>query len=204
MSNISVTFDKEKAQKLNESVYKTSIAGLYFIDHSLYRDDRGFYSELTKLPEVENVIKQSFEVKQVNLSYSTTNVIRGMHAEGWDKIATVVCGGAFCALADIRPESPTFGQVETFHLGPLYGAVRGSLYVSRGIANSFCVPEGEVDYLYLVNELYKDRDKKGDKSISLFDPDLNIRWPIPKDQMVISERDRQAVTLRELFPEKFK
>jgi len=201
---MTVTFNKEKAQKLNESVYKTNIEGLYFIDHSLHRDKRGFYAELTRFPEIEEVIKKPFEVKQANLSYSKTNVIRGMHAEGWDKLATVVCGAAFCALADIRPNSPTFAKVETFHLGPLHGGTRGSLFITRGIANSFCIPEGDADYVYLVNELYKDRDKKGDQSISLFDPDLNIQWPIPRDQMVISERDQQATTLRKLFPKKFR
>jgi dTDP-4-dehydrorhamnose 3,5-epimerase-like enzyme len=54
-----------------------------------------------------------------------------------------------------------------------------------------------------VDKLYKDRDPAGDQAISLFDPDLNIAWPTPKEEMVISERDRQAVTLREKFPQKF-
>jgi dTDP-4-dehydrorhamnose 3,5-epimerase-like enzyme len=42
-------------------------------------------------------------------------------------------------LVDIRPESPTFSQSETFLLGPEHSY--GALFISNGIANSLCVPE---------------------------------------------------------------
>ena len=110
---------------------------------------------------------------------------------------------AFCALADVRPASPTFGAVETFMLGHGAGAHGGALFIESGIANSFCVLEGPVDYVYGVDRLYRERDPKGDQAISLFDPDLNVAWPIPRAQMILSERDRQSKTLRELFPERW-
>ncbi|MGH8910819.1 MAG: dTDP-4-dehydrorhamnose 3,5-epimerase family protein, partial [Egibacteraceae bacterium] len=45
------------------------------------------------------------------------SVLRGFHAEAWDKLVYVVAGLAFAAVADIRPRSPTFGQVRAFVLG---------------------------------------------------------------------------------------
>jgi len=197
------SFHPSVKNKINQSVYKTKIDGLYFIEPTFFPDERGFYSEIVRLPELEKVIGSPFIVKQTNLSHSKINVIRGLHAEGWNKLATVLTGAAFCALADLRPNSPTFAQVETFYLGVTKGVLRGSLFISQGIANSFCVVEGSVDYLYQVDKLYQDRDPKGDQSISVFDPDLNIPWPIAKDKLIISERDRQAISLRKLFPQKF-
>ena len=60
-----------------------------------------------------------------------------------------------------------------------------------------------MDYIYCVDRLYQDRDKAGDQAISLFDPDLNITWPLNRDKMVLSERDKNAVFLRQKFPHRF-
>jgi len=154
--------------------------------------------------ELESIRKASFNIRQINHSRSEVHVTRGFHAEAWDKLITVFNGVCFCALADIRPDSPTFARVETFLLGNGEGTLDGSLFISQGIANSVCVIQGPVDYMYGVNKLYKDRDPKGDRAISLFDPDLHVEWPISKDQMIISDRDANSVTLRHVFPEKFK
>ena len=59
--------------------------------------------------------------------------------------------------------------------------------------------KGPVEYVYLVDRLYKDRDPAGDVAISLFDPGLNIDWPLKKEEMIISDRDKQAVSLKERF-----
>jgi len=81
--------------------------------------------------------------------------------------------------------------------------LHGSLFIPNGIGNSLCAVKGPVDYLYYVDQLYKDRNTNGDKAISLFDPNLNIEWPIKREDMIISERDKNAVTLTELFPKKY-
>jgi len=117
---------------------------------------------------------------------------------------TVTGGVSFSAIADVRPDSKTFGKVETFLLGVGDQVLKGSLFIQAGIANSVCVITSPVDYMYCVDKLYKDRDKAGDQAIFLFDPDLNISWPIPKNQMILSDRDKTAVTLRKKFPQKFK
>ena len=188
-------------------VYTMPLAGLYYIPHKKFDDDRGFYSELNRIPEIERVTGQPFIIKQLNLSHSNANVIRGFHAEAWDKLLSVIQGIAFCAWADIRPESPTFGQVVTMKIGiptPEHSDAQfGSVFVSNGFANSFCVLSEKLDYLYAVNALYAERDTSKDVALSLFDPDLNVPWPIPQEELVISKRDRQSITLREKFPEKF-
>lgn len=189
--------------ELGNGVFKTKIDGLYFLAYNFNADERGFFAEVGHAHKIEAVTGKPFKVAQINHSRSNLNVVRGMHAEGWNKLTTVINGLAFSALADVRPESKTFGLVETFEFGPENGGLKGSLYISQGIANSVCVLKAPVDYIYCVDKLYQDRDPLGDKAISLFDPDLKIDWPIKKEQMIISERDKNAVTLRQKFPQKF-
>lgn len=189
--------------KVNERIYKTSIPGLYFIDTPIARDNRGFFREVAILPDLQELLPEHFEIKQINHARSEKNVIRGMHAENWNKLVTVAHGTALCVLSDIRPNSPTFLKSECFLLGFSEKATAGSLFITKGIANSVCAIEAPVEYLYFVDSLYRDRNTSKDKAISIFDPDLDIKWPIPKEEIIISERDKDAVMLKELFPDKF-
>jgi dTDP-4-dehydrorhamnose 3,5-epimerase len=197
------TYQPENTLKIAEDIYKTKIDGLYFIPHHSFPDGRGFYSEVARIPELEAVTGHCFVTKQVNHSRSKTNVVRGFHAEAWNKLITVACGKVLSVLVDIRPDSPTFGQSEQFLLGSDDESLKGAIYVTSGIANGFLVLDGPADYLYLVDALYADRDTSRDKAINLFDPDIHMNWPIAQDQMIYSDRDAQAIGLRELFPEKF-
>ncbi len=129
---------------------------------------------------------------------SPGDVIRGIHAEDWNKLVTVTNGLCFCALVDLRKDSATFGKHETLALGTTDQALRGSIFISRGIGNSFCVVAGPVDYVYAVDAIWAGRDTSKDVAINLFDPQVNIEWPIPKEQMIISDRDLQSVNLSDL------
>lgn len=201
--NSPIAYHPSEADRLHADVYQTPIEGLYYLSRTAHKDERGFYAEVARIPEIDSVIKQPFLIKQLNVSFSHSNVIRGFHAENWNKLLTVLEGTCFCAWADTRPNSPTFGQVVTMQVGRGDQAYFGSMFVSSGIANSFCVNNGPLYYLYAVDQLYTERDSSQDVAISLFDPDLNVSWPIPRDKMVISERDNQAISLRERFSEKF-
>lgn len=189
--------------KATDRIYKTSISGLYFINTPLSTDDRGFFREVAILPELQNILSFDFQIKQINHARSEKNVIRGMHAEDWNKLVTVVNGTALCVLSDIRPDSETFLKSEYFLLGSSTDALQGSLFITRGIANSVCAVEAPVDYLYFVDALYKERDISKDTAISIFDKDLHIQWPISKEDIIISERDKNSITLKQLFPDKF-
>ena len=43
------TYQPEKDLKIAEDVYKTSIEGLFFLPHHNYLDNRGFYSEVSRI-----------------------------------------------------------------------------------------------------------------------------------------------------------
>lgn len=192
------TFKPTQENKISDTLYKTSIGGLFYIPHKFFPDERGFYSELARTPEIDVQTGEVFLPKQFNQSRSNENVVRGIHAEGWNKLVSVTNGACFCALVDLRKNSPTYGAHETLILGTTQDEYRGSIYISKGIGNSFCVVNGPADYVYAVDALWAERDTKDDVSINLFDPDINIEWPIPKEKMILSQRDLDSVNLADL------
>lgn len=175
----------------------TTIPGLLILERPLFSDERGFFRELFHKDELEKIIGFKFDGVQMNHSHSLPGVIRGIHAEEWNKIIYPVCGQVFIAIVDIRPDSPTFAKVETFNVGD---DNRIGLFIPNGLANSLCViGDKAVDYIYLVDAYWDGTDTR---AIAWNDPDLNINWPIANP--IISERDKQNLRLRDLFPEKFR
>ncbi|MCH7641094.1 dTDP-4-dehydrorhamnose 3,5-epimerase family protein [Patescibacteria group bacterium] len=189
--------DKNKAEKFAEhNIGKTSISGLLTIERPIFRDERGFFKEIFRLDALEKFTRKKFLYKQWNHAYSNPRVIRALHAENWNKIAYPLTGRMFAALVDIRENSKTFGKVETFTLDEKKPY---ALFIPTGIANSICVLGNKpVHYMYLVDAYYTGGDTR---AIAWDDPDLNIKWPVKNP--IISERDKNNPTLRELFPEKF-
>jgi len=186
-------------KQLSKFIFETKIKGLYYLAPNKFEDERGFFAEIVHLPELNQLLGFNFEIKQINHAYSVSYVTRGFHAEAWNKLIKVSHGLAFCALVDIRPESATFKQKEYFLLGNDEKALPGSIFVSQGIANAYCVLKGPVDYLYLVDKLYQERKPEDDRAISLFDPDLAIDWPISQEKMLLSPRDKNSITLKQLL-----
>ena len=108
----------------------------------------------------------------------------------------VARGTVMAAIADIRPGSPTFGEVAAFHLGDPPGE-RVRLFISQGLSNAYCAyGDVEVEYLYDVTAEYRPVDKN---AIAWDDPDLAVDWPV--SDPLVSEADRANPTLRERFPD---
>jgi dTDP-4-dehydrorhamnose 3,5-epimerase len=177
-------------------VQETAIPGLLLLSRPTNRDDRGFFREVFHMDELEAACGCQFGVRQWNHSMSRPGVIRALHAENWNKLVYPVTGRMFAAIADIRPESPTFARVETITFDE---AEHKALFIPKGLANSICVlGDAPVHYLYLVDAYY---DGKDTRAVAWDDPDLAIAWPI--ENPILSQRDRSNPTLRQLFPDKF-
>lgn len=182
---------------MNNFIHTTSIPGLYIIERPTNHDNRGFFREVFHLDELEEALGGEFKSVQWNHSRSKPKVIRALHAESWNKLIYPVTGVMFSVVVDIRVDSLTFSKMETFTFDDNN---RKALFIPKGLANSICVVgEQDVDYLYLVDAYYDGSDTT---AIAWDDPDLGIDWPI-KDP-ILSERDKNNPTLRDLFPERFK
>ncbi len=179
-------------------ITETNIDGLLVVRWQTHDDDRGFFRQTYQVREIGEALGREVVLRQGNHSRSQPGVLRGFHAEPWDKLVYVVRGNAFAAIADIRPDSPTFGEVATFRLGDQPHGERVRLFISEGLANSFCTyGVGDTDYLYDVSDYWRPGIEK--PAVAWDDPDLAVEWPVAEP--VLSDADRQNPRLRELFPD---
>src|SRR5438309_1295245 len=91
--------------------------GVWTSERRTHTDDRGFFREAFRMAELAEVLDPAPAFVQANHSRSYHGVLRGLHAENWEKLVYVPRGQVFTALADLRPESPTFGLAASFILG---------------------------------------------------------------------------------------
>lgn len=167
----------------------TGIPGLLAISFPEHQDQRGFFRQTHQVREISEVLQRRVRFLQGNHSRSRPRVLRGFHAEAWDKCVYVARGTATCVVADIRRGSPTFGRTASFVLGDPPGE-RLRLFISVGLCNAvYC--HTEVDYL---NEVSMEFDPSNRAGIVWNDPDLAVVWPDPAP--ILSAADANLPTLR--------
>ncbi|MEX2625767.1 MAG: dTDP-4-dehydrorhamnose 3,5-epimerase family protein, partial [Ilumatobacteraceae bacterium] len=90
-------------------VETTAIEGLLVVRWATHADTRGFFRQTYQAGELEAALGRPLVLRQGNHSRSAPGVLRGFHAEPWDKSVYVAAGTVFAAVADVRPDSATFG-----------------------------------------------------------------------------------------------
>jgi len=170
------------------AVEATGIDGVLLLRYPLHVDDRGFFRQTFQLGELTAALGREPQLRQGNHSRSVAGVLRGFHAEPWDKLVQVVRGTGYCVAADIRPTSPTFGQHRAFLLGDAPGEF-ARLFIARGLANAVYA-SSDMDYLNDVSDEYSPYDRL---AIAWNDSDLAVPWP--DSNPILSDVDRSAPTL---------
>jgi dTDP-4-dehydrorhamnose 3,5-epimerase len=175
------------------TVTKGSIPGVFSVDIPVHGDRRGWFKENYQEAKLEKQGLPQLDIVQHNISYNELiGVTRGIHAEPWEKYISPAVGRVFSAIVDLRAGSG-FGQVETFELTPLR-----AIFVPRGCGNSFCTLEPHTVYSYLVNAHWQAGLTY--PMVDLFDSDLGIDWPLPRDQMIVSDKDLANPSLSAVSP----
>jgi dTDP-4-dehydrorhamnose 3,5-epimerase len=175
------------------TVTRTSIPELLLVGLPLHGDERGWLKESYQREKLEAQGLPRLEIVQNTVSYNAqVGVTRGIHAEPWEKYISPAAGRVFAAIVDLRA-GDGFGRVETFELTPAH-----ALLVPRGCGNSFCTLEPHTVYSYLVNEHW--RPGLSYPAVDLFDEQLGIAWPLRRDQMVLSDKDRGNPPLSAVTP----
>jgi dTDP-4-dehydrorhamnose 3,5-epimerase len=175
------------------AVRDTIIPGLYEIELVVHHDPRGWFRETYHRAKLLAEGLPEFEPVQANVSFNAeAGVTRGIHAEPWDKYISLATGLVFVAIVDLRPGN-TFGQLETFEL-----TEGRALFVPRGCGNSYQTLAPNTAYSYLVNDHWSPEAVAKYTYVNLFDPDLAIAWPIPREQAIISDKDAAHPWLRDL------
>jgi dTDP-4-dehydrorhamnose 3,5-epimerase len=174
--------------------HQTDIPGLLWFDITQVGDERGYFQEkYQKAKLVAAGMPDSFTVVQNSVSFNKdSGVIRGFHAEPWDKYISVVTGKVFSAYVDLR-KGDSFGKVFTIEITPDI-----AVYLPQGVANSFQTVEPDTYYLYSVNAHWSGDNYDKYCFVNLADPQIGVNWPIPLDNATMSERDRNHPLLKDI------
>ena len=168
-------------------IIETEFKGLFIIEPRVFEDTRGYFFESFNQKQLkENGLV--FKSLQDNESFSTGNVIRGLHYQlnpmAQAKLIRVIKGHIRDVALDMRKGSPTYGRWKAVDLD---SESKNQLFIPRGFAHGLSVMSSEAIILYKCDNYYSPEYERG---IAFNDPTLNIDWGIDMKVAVISERDR--------------
>jgi dTDP-4-dehydrorhamnose 3,5-epimerase len=174
------------------------------------KDNRGYFSELYK----QSIMEESypFSIKQINESYSKKNTLRGLHVQYNPpivKVLRLLQGHIILILANVNIYHYQYGSIELRELKSDLTIEDKDIkyhYIKSYTACGFLALEDSV-VQYLYDEEY---NKDGEETINVFDPNLdwnstdrNIKnhfdYVIKTQKLIRSERDIEAITLKEWF-----
>jgi len=173
-------------------VTELGITGLMLVEPRRFTDSRGWFMENWHAERYRDAGIDA-EFVQDNVSYSTRNVLRGMHFQEphpQGKLVWAVTGEIWDVAVDVRADSPTFGAWEGVTLSADNGR---QLYLPPGFAHGFVVLSDSAIVTYKCTTKYR---PEAERTLRWDDPEIGIDWPVREP--VLSEKDRRGVGLAEV------
>lgn len=164
----------------------TDIDGAFLVTMEPFVDERGSFARAW--------CEEAFRDQGISMRVAQTNVsrnvrkgtIRGLHWQGEPcleaKFLRCTGGAVFDVIADVRPESATYGRWQGFEL-----AAGGEklVFVPEGCAHGYQALTDGAEVTYDTSTPYAPGTERG---IRWDDPAFGIAWPIPN--AIVSEKDR--------------
>ena len=174
----------------------TKIPGVIIIKPKVFFDSRGYFYESYKKEILDSKIGK-FEVVQENESKSVYGVPRGIHFQKGDnaqaKLVRVLKGKVIDVAIDLRKSSPTFAQ---YVMVELSDENKHQLFVPKGFGHAYLVLSDEAVFTYKVDNVYA---PQAEGSVLFSDPTIDIKWPIDKEKMILSDKDIHAPLLANAY-----
>lgn len=166
-------------------IIETNIAGCVQIKLNKLSDKRGDFVK-TFNETLFNKFNLNFISKEEYYSKSNKNVIRGFHFQtppfDHEKIVYCLRGKLFDVVIDLRKNSKSFKQVQTFNLTEDTSEM---IFIPKGCAHGFYSLENNSVMMYKVTTEYSPENDKG-----ILWSSFNINWPVNQNnELIISERD---------------
>lgn len=164
-------------------VIETGFNGLYIVKAQLYKDERGFFIERfnEKTLKANNIELSCY---QVNHSFSSHKVIRGLHFQvnpAQKKLVGITNGCILDVAVDLRKNSETFGKVFSIKIED----PSTMLFIPGGFAHGFSVLSHEgANMIYITEGNYNKAEEGG---ITYNDPELQIDWQL--EDAIVSAKD---------------
>ena len=176
-------------------VVRTDIEGLVIMQPRLFEDQRGYFFESFSEREFAHKVAPVSFV-QDNESKSSYGVLRGLHFQKppyeQAKLVRVVKGRVLDVAVDLRKGSPTYGRHEAVELSE---DNHRQLFIPRGFAHGFCVLSDEAVFQYKCDNYYA---PQSEGAVRWDDPDLDIDWKIPLEDVILSDKDRNHPCFKDL------
>jgi len=172
-----------------------SIAGAFAITNTVHGDERGEFVEWFRADHLKNATGVDFSTIQANLSVSQKGTLRGIHfadvPPGQAKYVMCPTGAIQDYVVDIRVGSPTFG---TWEAVTITAQDRNAILLDVGLGHAFVALEEGTTVTYLVTDHYK---PEAEHAISPQDPDLGLEFPFSGQELLVSAKDREALSLQD-------
>jgi dTDP-4-dehydrorhamnose 3,5-epimerase len=182
--------DTDRGWGVMKVIHVPGIEGALLFRPQPHVDERGFFSRTFDAEVARGAGIDPASFAQDSISRSVRGVIRGMHLRtgaGESKLVRCSYGAVFDVIVDLRTESATYGNWESFELRD---DEQVSLYVPAGCAHGFQALTDPADVSYRID---RPHDPTEDLSIAFDDPELGIPWPLPVT--TLSKRDQDAPSL---------
>jgi dTDP-4-dehydrorhamnose 3,5-epimerase len=169
-------------------IVDSALSGVLLLEPRVFGDDRGFFLESYNQKTMADLgIAESFV--QDNHSYSTRNVIRGLHyqlQQTQGKLIRCAVGEIFDVAVDLRRSSKTFGE---WFGATLSGENKRVMWIPPGFAHGFHVRSESAHVLYKASDFYH---PASERTLLWNDPKLNISWELSATP-IISTKDAQGL-----------
>lgn len=176
---------------------ETKLRGCFILEPAKYGDSRGYFFESFNEQAFNNLTGTQTHFVQDNQSFSTKGVLRGLHAQAGEyaqaKLVRVLEGKVIDVAVDVRPNSPTFGEYVAVELSAENNL---QLFIPRGFLHGFVVLSETATFFYKCDNFY---NKESECGVQPLDEDLAVDWKISVDEMILSDKDREALSFKEVF-----
>ena len=177
-------------------IRETDIKGLMVIEPRVFGDARGYFMESFSERKFRELTGLDVDFVQDNESRSSYGVVRGLHMQlpphAQAKLVRVVSGRALDVAVDLREGSPTYGRHFAIELT---GENHLQVYIPKGFAHGFAALSDEVVFQYKCDEYYA---PDSEVAIIWNDPDLDIDWRLPAEDVIVSDKDKNHPKLKDL------
>jgi len=176
-------------------IRELAIPGAFEVTPRQFPDDRGAFWEWYRFDALADAVGHPLDLRQGSASVSHRGVVRGIHfadvPPSQAKYVTVGAGAILDFVVDMRVGSPTFGQWDAVRLDAVD---HRALYVAEGLGHCFVALEPSTTVLYLVSEVFH---PEREHAVTPLDPEIGLEFPLPRDELRLSQKDLEAPTLGE-------
>ena len=178
------------------NLIKTKLDGLVVLKPTVFKDNRGYFMESYNQKNI-NKLLGNVNFVQDNESESTRGVLRGLHFQKppytQAKLVRCLKGSVLDVVLDLRKDSKTYGIFENISLTE---ENKKQLFIPKGFAHGFIVLSKSAIFSYKVDNYYNPDSESG---VLWSDLDLNIDWKINKNEIIVSEKDKNLPTFNEII-----